>query len=166
MKLLTRFFSILCIVTIIIGFKTPSQAQTKGELIVNFAYAPEKIRQGDTWKIYLSVIDPEGNMHQVVCRIEQPGESYFKPSLIYLKRGMEKQFTGYFALYTQTFYELDDFVLALSILDRAGNVRKTLRFPLEFDGGEPMKPLPPDIERDLNRRIGMIDVDWNLGGGF
>jgi hypothetical protein len=60
---------------------------------------------------------------------------------------------------------LNDFVLALSILDRAGNVRKTLRFPLEFDGGEPMKPLPPEMEKDLNRRIGMIDIDWVLGGG-
>ena len=58
-------------------------------------------------------------MHQVVCRIEQPGESYYKPTFVYLKKGMEKQFTGYFALYTQTFHELDDFVLVLGILDRA-----------------------------------------------
>ncbi len=120
MKLFTRFFSILSIVTIIIGLKTPSQAQTKEDpFIVNFTYAPEKIRQEDTWKIYLSVTDPEDNMHRVVSRIEQPGESYYKPSLIYLKGGMEKQFTGYFALYTQTFHGLDDFVLALGILDRA-----------------------------------------------
>ena len=165
MKLFMKFFFILTLFPIFIGLMTNSYAQTKGELIVTFAYAAEKIRQGDTWKIYLSVIDPEGDMHQVVCRIEQPGESYYKPTFVYLKKGMEKQFTGYFALYTQTFNQLDDFVLALSILDRAGNVRKTLRFPLEFDGSaEPMKPLPPDMEKDLNRRIGIIDVDWVLGG--
>jgi hypothetical protein len=66
---------------------TNGYAQTKGELIVNFAYAPEKIQQGDTWKIYLSVTDPEGNMHQVACRVEQPGESYYKPTFVYLKKG-------------------------------------------------------------------------------
>jgi len=103
MKLFMKFFFILSLFPIFIGLMTNGHAQTKGELIVNFAYAPEKIRQGDTWKIYLSVIDPEGNMHQVVCRIEQPGESYYKPTFVYLKKGMEKQFTGYFALYTQTF---------------------------------------------------------------
>jgi len=67
--------------------------------------------------------------------------------------------------YIRPHEDLDDFVLALSILDRTGNVRKTLRFPLEFDRSpEPMKPLPPDMEKDLNRRIGMIDFDWALGG--
>jgi len=166
MKLFLKFFFILSLFFIFIGLMTNSHAQTKGELIVNFAYAPEKIRQGDTWKIYLSVTDPEGNMRQVVCRIEQTGESYYKPSFVYLKKGMEKQFTGYFVLNTRHSGELNDFVLALSILDRAGNVRKTVRFPLEFGGSaEPMKPLPPDMEKDLNRRIGMIDIDWVLGGG-
>lgn len=144
---------------------TIRRAQAEGELTVHFAYAPEKIRQGDIWKIYLSVSDPEGRMQQVVCRVEQQGESYHKPSVNYLKKGMEKQFTGYFAVYTSSFYELNDFVLALYILDRDGNVRKTLHFPLEFDqSSEPMKPLPPDLEKDLNQRIGIIDIDWVLGG--
>ncbi len=114
-----KFFLVLSLFLILIGLMTNSHAQTKGEFIVNLAYAPEKIRQGDTWKIYLSVIDPEGNMYRVVCCIEQPGESYYKPTFVYLKKGMEKQFTGYFALYTQAFNQLDDFVLALGILDRA-----------------------------------------------
>jgi len=166
MKLFMKFVFILSFFSIFIGLMTNVYAQTEGELIVNFAYAPEKIRQGDLWKIYLSVADPEGHMHQVVCRVEQHGGSYHKPSLNYLKKGMEKQFTGYFAVYTQSFYELDDFVLALSILDRDGNVRETLHFPLEFEtSSEPMKPLPPDMEKDLNRRIGIIDIDWVLGPG-
>jgi len=164
MELFMKFFLILCLFPIFTGLMTNGHAQTKGELIVNFAYAPEKIRQGETWKIYLSITDPEGNMHQVVCRVEQAGESYYKPIIIYLKKGMEKQFTGYFALYTQAFNQLEDFVLALSILDRAGNVRETLRFPLEFGGREAMRALPPDMEKDLNRRIAIIDVDWVLGG--
>jgi len=165
MKLFMKVFIVLNLFFIFNGLMTISRAGAEGELIVRFSYAPEKIRQGDIWKIYLSVTDPEGHMHQVVCRVEQNGESYHKPSLIFLKKGMEKQFTGHFAVYTQSFYELNDFVLELNILDREGNVRKTLRFPLEFDqSSEPMKPLPADIEKDLNRRIGIIDIDWVLGG--
>jgi hypothetical protein len=163
MKFFLKLFFIVGLFSIFVGLMTDSHAQTQGELIVNFAYAPEKIRQGDIWKIYLSVTDPDGNMHRVSCRIQQQGgRDFYNRSVIYLKKGMEKQFTGYFALSTQTPKDLDDFVLELSILDRGGNERKTFRFPLEFDGGEPVKPLPPDMEKDLNRRIGNFYIDWSL----
>jgi len=146
-----------------ISLCTSGHAQTKAELIVNFAYAPEKIRKGDIWKIYLSVTDPEGDMHRVSCRIrQQGGRDYYNQSVIYLKKGMEKQFAGYFALSTRTPNDIDDFFLEFSILDREGNERKTLLFPLEFGGREPMKPLPPDMEKDLNRRIGNFYINWDL----
>jgi len=165
MKLFLRVSILLSFFSIFHGLTTVVRAEAQAELIVHFAYAPEKIRQGDIWKIYLSVTDPEGRMHQVVCRIEQSGESYYKPSLIFLKKGMERHFTGHFAVYTHSSSKLDDFVLVLNILDREGNVRKTLRFPLEFDqSSEPIKPFPPDMEKDLNRRIGIIDIEWDLGG--
>ena len=168
-KLFVRFFFILSLVSIIIGFETNSHAQTKGEpIIINFAYAPEKIRQGDVWKIYLSVTDPEGKMFRVISSVRHSGgRDAYQPSIIYLKKGMEKEFTGYFALPTmipKEVNELDDFILEMSILDRAGNERKTLRFPVEFGAAEPMKPLPPEMEKDLNRRIGNINIDLSLSG--
>ncbi len=133
-------------------------------LNIRFAYAQEKIHQGEIWKIYLSVSDPDGGMSRIVCNIEQAGaERYYRPSIIYLKKGMERQFAGYFALHTNSSQNLsgEQLILNLSILDRSGNVRKTLRFPLEFDG-ERMKTLSPDMEKELNQRIGIIDVDFDL----
>jgi hypothetical protein len=167
MRLYMRFLFIISLVSILLGLGTNIYAQTKEDpLVINFAYAPGKIRQGNIWRIYLSVTDSEGKMHRVVCQVRQPGgENAYKPSTIYLKKGMEKQFTGHFALYTNAPSNLDDLVLELSVLDRAGNERRTLRFPLEFDrSAEAMKPLPPDMETELNRRIGIIDIDWSLGG--
>jgi len=147
-----------------IGGRTKNHAQAKGELIVNFAYAQEKIRQGDTWKIYLSVTDPEANMHRVVARIIRPGATdMFRPSFFFLKGERRKELTGHFALHTRQPNESMGFVVELSILDRTGNERKTFRFPLEFDGStEPMAPLPPNMEKELSRRIGNIDADWDL----
>lgn len=133
-------------------------------LIVRFAYAQGKIRQGEIWKIYLSVSDPDGRMSRIVCNIVQAGaERYYRPSITYLKRGMEKQFAGYLALHTSSSQNLsgEELVLNLSILDRSGNVRKTLRFPLEFDGDPTGRP-PADMEKELNQRIGIIDVDFDL----
>jgi hypothetical protein len=166
MKLVMRVFFILSIVSIVFCPGANSYGQTKEDpLIINFAYAPERIRQGNIWKIYLSVTDSESKMHRVVCQVRQPGNEHaYRPSTIYLKKGMEKQFTGHFAMPTNAATDLDDLILELSILDRAGNERKTFRFPLEFDrAAEPMKPLPPDMEKDLNQRIGTIDIDWHLG---
>jgi hypothetical protein len=132
--------------------------------IIHFSFAQEKIRQGEIWKVYLSVSDPDGGMSRIVCNIEQAGaERYYRPSIIYLKKGMEKQFAGYLALHTSSSQNLsgEELILNLSILDRSGNVRKTLRFPLEFDG-ERIGPLPVDMEKELNQRIGIIDVDFDL----
>ena len=76
--------------------------QTEGKpLIVNFSYAPEKISKGEVWKIYLSVSDPEGNMKKVTFSINEPGATRYRPSFMYLKKGMEREFAGYFALHTR-----------------------------------------------------------------
>jgi hypothetical protein len=73
---------------------------------------------------------------------------------------MDKGFSEYLALYTSSPRDLsgEDFTLKATIIDRAGNERKTLRFPLEFNGGS-MKPLPKDMEKELNQRIGIIDIE-------
>jgi hypothetical protein len=168
MKTSLRFFIGFTVLSMTAGLVASSQAQTQeSPIVVNFAYAPEKIRQGDVWKIYVSVTDPEGKMHRVVSIVEHGGgDSAYKPDIVYLKKGMEKQFTGHFTLHTQVpteLRELDSFILDFNILDRAGNVRKTLRFPVAFGSSVPMKPLPPEMEKDLNRRIGNIDIDFTLG---
>ncbi len=159
-----RSFLYLLILFISFCFIIP-EVQAQGDtLIVRFAYAQGKIRQGEIWKIYLSVADPDARLSRIVCNVEQAGaERYYKPSIIYLKKGMEKQFAGYLALHTNASQNLsgEELTFNLSILDRAGNVRKTLRFPLEFDG-EQMRPLPAEMEKELNQRIGMIDVDFDL----
>jgi hypothetical protein len=161
-----RFFLFL-LALITFPCLTGSEAYTQAKEsspIVHFSYAQEKIRQGEIWKIYLSASDPDGGMSSMVCNIEQPGaDRLYKPSIIYLKKGMQKRFVGYFALHTSSAQNLsgEELILNLSILDRSGNVRKALSFPLEFDG-EPMRPLLTDSEKELNQRIGIIDVDFDL----
>jgi hypothetical protein len=84
--------------------------------------------------------------------------------MLYLKKEMQKQFSGYLAFHTGSALDWsgEEFILELSILDRAGNVKGEVNVPLEFDGGGPMKPLPPALEKELNRRIGIIDVDLSM----
>ena len=139
-------------------------AQTEGKpLTVNFSYAPEKISKGEVWKVYLSVSDPEGNMKKVAFSINESGATRYRPSFMYLKKGMEREFAGYFALHTAASRDLYgvEITLNLSILDGKGNVRGDFNFPLEFDGRQ-MKPLPPELEKKLNQRISIIDIDLDI----
>ncbi len=159
-----RIFLILLILTFL--FTTPSAySQTKeNPPIVHFAYAEENVRQGDIWKLYLSVSDPTNNMSSIVCRIEQEGGVRHRPSVLYLKKSMQSGFTGYFALPTSDASAGnlwgEDWTLQFTFVDRGGNEMKTLQFPLKFDGGGPIKPLPPDLEKALNQRLGTIDVEF------
>jgi len=165
MKLFLRYLLILGLFSIVTVEGTNSHGQTKSDLIVNFAYAQGIIRQGDIWKIYLSVTDPEGDMDRIFFRVRPSGggSDHFKRDFIILKKEMKKEFTGHFALHTRHHEPLDDFVLEVSIVGRKGNERKTFLFPVEFESSpEPMKPLPSDMEKELNRRIGTISFDWEL----
>ena len=167
MQPVKKFLLVFTLVFIIVNLQMSSYAQSKEDpVVINFSYAPEKIRQGDIWKLYLSVTDSEGKMHRVVFNVRiAGGNDAYKRTTVYLKKGMDKRFTGHFAMHTSSPAEIDDFVLEVSILDRAGNERKILYFPIEFDyKTEPMKPLPPDLEKDLNRLIGFIEPDWAQAG--
>jgi hypothetical protein len=145
-----------------LGSKGYAQTERK-PLSVNFSYAPEKIRKGEVWKIYLSVSDPEGNMKKVTFSISEPGATRYRPSFMYLKKGMERDFSGYFALHTAASRDLSgvEITLNLSILDAKGNVRGDFNYPLEFDGRQ-VKPLPPEMEAKLNQRIGIIDIELDI----
>ena len=162
MSISKKFFSTLINIFLVVVWAGSIPAETKDSpSVITFSYAQEKIRQGDIWKIYLSASDPQGSMLQIVCIVRKAGTPRFRPSTLYLKKDMQKQFSGYLAFHTGSAlnWSGEEFVLELSILDRAGNVKGEVNFPVEFDGGGPTKPLPPELEKELNRRIGYIDVD-------
>jgi hypothetical protein len=152
------------------------RAQTKGSApVITFAWAQERIRQGDDWRIYIAANDPDGDMYRIYCRIDQPGGQVYRPDISNIKKGMEGQLTGYLVL--RTFSPQDFFglylTLNLTIVDRAGHESQSYSFPLAIDGERTKFP-PPDLipaglEKSLNQRIGYIGIDLmrrdRMGGG-
>jgi hypothetical protein len=162
MSISKKLFLTLISIFLVVVWASNGLSQAKDiPSVITFSYAQEKIRQGDIWKIYLSASDPQGSMLKIVCIVRKTGTPRFRPSTLYLKKDMQKQFSGYLAFHTGSAlnWSGEEFILELSILDRAGNVKGEVIFPVEFDGGGPTKPLPPELEKELNRRIGYIDVD-------
>ena len=159
-------FLILCFL-LTVGLPSGSRSQAtenqpviQNQPVIHFSYAPTKVRKGDIWKVYLSVSDPGANMSKVYFRIEQGGGKRFNPSFMMLKKGMEQHFAGYFALHTSSADDGDEFSLELSVVDRKGSERVGLKFPFQI-GGPSAKPPPPEMEKELNQRLGMINIDLN-----
>ena len=158
---ISSHFLVLVGLSVLLVSASKGYAQTERKpLVVNFSYAPEKIRKGEVWKVYLSVTDPEGGMKKITFSIHEPGATRYRPTWMYLKKGMERELVGYFALHTAASRDLSgtEITLNLSILDGKGNILGDFHFPVEFDG-QKAKPLPPELEAKLNQRIGMIDID-------
>jgi hypothetical protein len=161
MRVFIKFFSVWVVLLTIFSLRSNGQAQTKGSPpVITFSYAQEKIRQGEEWRIYISASDPDGDISRIYCMIDQPGGQLYRPDFTRLKKGMEEKFSGYLFLRTNSQFSLHgaSLTLTLTIVDRAGNESKPVLFPLTFDG-EPMKPLPADMEKELNQRIAAIGID-------
>jgi hypothetical protein len=162
-----RFFLISILSWVVFGLCPESQARTEGSPPeINFAWAQDKIRQGDDWRIYVSATDPDRDMVKIYCRMNS-----YRPDITLIKKEMEGQLNGYLVLRTNSLRNLFglSLTLILIIADRAGNESKPVVFPLTIDG-EPMKPLPadrvsPSLEKDLNKRIGYIGIDLTRWSG-
>lgn len=163
-RFLVSFIPIITLMTL--GLHLEGKGQTKGSPpVINFAWAQDKIRQGNDWRIYISATDPDGDMDRIYCRIDQAGGDNYRPDITRVKKGMEKQLTGYLALRTNSPQDLYGAILTLTLIiaDRGGNETKPVAFPLVFNS-EGVKPPPedrvsPDLAKELNHRIGYIGID-------
>ena len=176
MKIAKGFFILVSVFMFLAPLCVEGLAQTKGSApVITFAWAQERIRQGEDWRIYIAATDPDGDMHRIYCRIDQPGGQVYRPDISNIKKGMEGQLTGYLVLRT---YSPQDFfglylTLNLTIVDRAGNESQLLSLPLSIDGEKtkfpPPELIPAGLEKGLNQRIAYIGIDLmrreRLGGG-
>jgi hypothetical protein len=176
MKMTRVAFIISLILLLVLGFHLEGKCQPKGSApVIDFAWAQEKIRQREDWRIYISATDPDGNMSRISCRVDQVGGGDYRPDITNVKKGMEGKLTGYLVLRTNSPQDLYGVSLTLTLIiaDRGGNESKPVFFPLTING-ERMKPpppdrTPPDLAKELNQRLGYIGIDLmrrsGMGGG-
>jgi hypothetical protein len=166
MKMIVKCLFVFIFLGMVFGIHPESNGQTKGSSpVIHFAWAQDKIRQGNDWRIYLSATDPDGDMSRIFCRIDQPGGQVYRPDITRIKKGLEGQLDGYLIL--RTFSQQDLFgvslTLTLIIADGAGNESRPVTFPLTINGEKmktpPADQAPPNLEKLLNQRLGYIGID-------
>jgi len=125
----------------------------KGIPVITQSFASPKLYPGDTWKVYLKASDPDRDMRNIVCMIEQPGVGVYPLSYIRIGDGNRKEFSGFITLNTAGIRDLD-FVhlkLTVQVQDMAGHVSEPAVYPLSFNPRFTQEPPPLGVflENDL-----------------
>jgi hypothetical protein len=112
-----------------------SGPEEEGAPVISQSFASQKIRPGDTWKIYLNVSNPDGELRNIFAIVEQPGIGPYPLSIIRIKEENRKELSGYIYLHTSTAADSLDFItltLTVNVQDRAGNFSQPVVFPLSL----------------------------------
>jgi hypothetical protein len=144
--------------------------------VIQQSFAAKQIWRGQTWKVYLNASDPDGDMKDIVCTIDQPGVGTYPVSITKISEENQKQFSGYIYLNTQTFYDLTfvNLTLTVQIQDKAGHYSQPALFPLLLSATSQQEPPPSGVfkEADLGpimihlRSIQDGDEPGSHGGVF
>jgi hypothetical protein len=139
--------------------------------VILATYAPEVIRPGSVWRVYLKATDPDGDMKEIVAVVWQTGFGYYPTDITRIKKDDAKEVAGYLFLNTPPEPTLlsDQFTLTLLVRDRQGNKSEPVEVHFHFDYVPPAK-LPESWQPVAENRLGGILIKiqssfrYNQGG--
>jgi hypothetical protein len=120
-------------------------------------YAPEAIRPGATWKIYLRAEDEDGDMAYIATMLYQAGFGYYSTDYTRLEGKDKKQCFGYISLRTPSDINLtfDKFTMEIVLRDSQNNQSEIVRLPLTFAyHTEP--GIPSEWQAAASHRLGRL----------
>ncbi len=128
--------------------------------LIRQSYAARQIWPGETWKIFLIASDPDGDMKNIVCTIDQAGVGTYRVSITKIQEENQKELSGYIYLNTQSVDDLDfvNLTLTVQIQDKAGHYSEPSTFPLLLRSTSVQEPPPPGIFQEVNLGPIMIQL--------
>lgn len=153
-KIWALVIGFLCL---IIGYASLQTREVQGGVagkavpLISQSFASTRIRPGETWKVYLNISDPEGEMKYIFAIVEQPGVGPYPLSTIRVKGGDRKEMSGYLFLVTATpWYPLDfvNLTLTIEVQDRSGTFSQPVAFPLSINSRYTQEAAPQGIFKE------------------
>jgi hypothetical protein len=136
----------------------PVQTATRPPVIVK-AWAPEAVRQGTYWRLFIQASDPDCDLSVIYVRIEQTGFGGYPLQQVLLQKADRCQVAGQMSLWTGPAYLYGSRVTAtVWVTDSAGNKSGPLTFPWTVDGPPEVAPPPEFSGPEFQRPLGNIDV--------
>ncbi len=166
-----KLFAVGIVFFVAMGCASMAPLEGKGEKegisipVIAQSFASKEIRPGDTWKVYLNVSDPDGEMKNIFALVEQPGVGPYPISIMRIKKENSKELSGYIYLNTSTSRTSLEFVtltLTVHVQDGSGNFSQPVVFPVSFSTRFVQEVPPPGVfkEQDLGPimvTLGIID---------
>ncbi len=141
------------------------QRYGKATPVISKAFASPKLNPGDTWRVYLNASDPDGDMKQIVCTLEQQGRGYYPASRTRILANQRRDLSGYVYLNTGGAEAIENtsLTLTLQVQDEAGHYSVPVLLPLFLQFKAKQVTPPPELFQ--NRDLGPIMITLDAGFG-
>jgi hypothetical protein len=164
MSILAAGLVFLCLT---IGFVPLASADVSGNSVpvISQAFASPHVCPGENWKVYLNASDPHGEMRNIYVVVEQQGLGPHPLAIIRIKKGNQKELSGYIYLTTFTpYYSLNFTNLTLTawIQGRDGNFSAPVTLPLSINARYTREPAPAGVYK--NHDLGPVMVNLRTPG--
>ena len=148
------------------GTTTAPPDESRGPLITH-AFTLEKIKYGDTLKVYIEAEDPNEKMARIGVVVDQAGYGRYPVNWVNLEATDRKHFKGYiqwntFSSKTVKLSEGTPITLTVFVYDRSRNTSNAFTFPITFESGVKRAssyPLPPPFDQGDVRKLGSITIE-------
>jgi hypothetical protein len=171
--MIKKAFVIVAILFLSLGFAGLASAEVqegtgeKAVPVITQSFASKEVRPGETWKIYLNVSDPKGDMKRIFAVIDQLGVGEYSAEIIGVKTENNKELSGYAYLLTSAPSFSGEFVkltLTLHVQDKWGNFSQPAVFPLFMHQRAKLETPPQGVFKE--QAIGPIMIQLrNISGG-
>ncbi|HSR11188.1 MAG TPA: hypothetical protein VLS90_07055, partial [Thermodesulfobacteriota bacterium] len=138
----------------------PGQPPPPGAPVITQAYASPQLRPGETWRVYLVANDVQGEMMNIVSRVDQPGVGTYQVSITRIEPEMAKELNGFLYLATSAAARLHNVSLTLTVQihDRQGRYSAPAVFNLVLNDTYQQEAPPPGVFREVDLGPIMIPV--------
>ena len=125
------------------------------------AYAPEKVKPGRPWRIYIKAEDKDGDMNNIVASITPAGQSILFYSITPVKKEERGALSGYLLVKTPPSPSLQGmmFHVTVFIRDKADRKSEAAGFLLQFTSQSSDEVEEKWLEASHNR-LGIILSDY------
>jgi hypothetical protein len=132
-----------------------------GAPVITHRFASKEIRPGDTWKVYIRAVDPEGDMNNIICTVSQAGRGTYPVCFLRIPESQRRELSGFLYLNTSGSQGLVfmSLTLLVEIQDRAGNLSWPVSFSLAFNPRAEQENPPLGIFREEEIDPIMVSLD-------
>ena len=129
--------------------------------IISDSFAPQKVKPGTGWKIFLKAEDKDGDMKDIIVSISPASRSFLTYSFASIREEERESLAGYLFIKTppSPYLQNEIFHLTVSIRDRTQRKSNALGFLLSFTSESEVE-LPEKWQQASNNRLAIVLPDY------